>query len=470
MKRSAYSLGLSGSNQEMRVERLDVRGHFPAWLTGTLIRNGPGAFVVGQQPLKHWFDGPAMLHKFSFQGGSVNYASKFLETDALRTSQEAGRLTYCEFATDPCRSLFKRTMTLFSRRPTDSAKVSIGRFAERYLALAETPLQMQFDPDTLKSVGVFLHEDNPIGQMTTAHPHFIDDSMYNVVIRFNRICEYRLYQTGHNYRPRRVAAVSSAQPTYLHSFGLSPRYAIIIEYPFTVNPLNLLLWMRPFIENYQWQPRQATKFFIIDRHSGELVGRCESDPFFAFHHVNAFEQDGELLVDLVGYPDASIITHFYLNRLKDADTRLPHGHLRRYRIPLRQRQRVKYETLATEMLEMPRFAEDTHKMRADYRYVYGIGLNRAQPNGYYNQIVKLDAQHGDARTWYEEGSYPGEPVFVAAPNSQSEDDGVVLSVVLDTHTQRSYLLCLDAMNFEELARAELPQALLFGFHGAYFGA
>jgi carotenoid cleavage dioxygenase-like enzyme len=59
---------------------------------------------------------------------------------------------------------------------------------------------------------------------------------------------------------------------------------------------------------------------------------------------------------------------------------------------------------------------------------------------------------------------------VAAPDAREEDDGVVLSVVLDAIAQRSYLLVLDAGSFEELARAEAPQRIPFGFHGQFFGS
>ena len=40
-----------------------MRGALPEWLAGTLIRNGPGQFEVGNRPLRHWFDGLAQLHQ-----------------------------------------------------------------------------------------------------------------------------------------------------------------------------------------------------------------------------------------------------------------------------------------------------------------------------------------------------------------------------------------------------------------------
>jgi carotenoid cleavage dioxygenase-like enzyme len=57
-------------------------------------------------------------------------------------------------------------------------------------------------------------------------------------------------------------------------------------------------------------------------------------------------------------------------------------------------------------------------------------------------------------------------VFVAAP-AANEDDGVILSVVLDTRQAASFLLILDASTFRELARADAPHHIPFGFHGNY---
>jgi carotenoid cleavage dioxygenase-like enzyme len=58
-------------------------------------------------------------------------------------------------------------------------------------------------------------------------------------------------------------------------------------------------------------------------------------------------------------------------------------------------------------------------------------------------------------------------VFVPAPGAAAEDDGVVLSVVLEAAENRSCLLALDAATFTELGRAEVPHAIPFGFHGRF---
>jgi beta,beta-carotene 9',10'-dioxygenase len=472
-----YELGFSHSQHELDLPDIPVRGHIPDWLQGMLFRNGPGTFQVGQQHYRHWFDGLAMLHRFTFSGGKVSYANKFLACNAYHEAQATGQISYSEFATDPCRSLFARVMTVFEPRISDSAKVSIARIAQRYLALAETPIQVQFDPQTLRSVGVFQYEPNPVGQMTTVHPQFDfgSDEVFNLVTRYHRISHYNFCRMRGSAAPELAASLPVNEPAYLHSFGMSPRYLILAEFPLVVNPLALLLWLRPYIENFRWKPERGAAFFVFDRNTGALVGRFETESFFAFHHVNAFEVGDELVVDIDAYPDAGIIQSYYLDRLKEPGAELPFGNLRRYRLPLKRASAargkavtVAHELISPECMELASFDGPRFNMRPDYRYVYSISINPGQRSGFYNQLLKVDVQTGQSRTWFQPGCYPGEPIFAGRPGRTAEDDGVILSVVLDTARAASFLLVLDAATFQEIARAELPQPVLIGYHGAFF--
>ena len=94
----------------------------------------------------------------------------------------------------------------------------------------------------------------------------------------------------------------------------------------------------------------------------------------------------------------------------------------------------------------------------------GGGLGRA---GWLERIVKADMDTGETKTWHEPGAFAGEPVFVAAPDAKDEDDGVLLSIVLDAPSESSYLLVLDAATLAERARATVPERIPFGFHGQF---
>lgn len=463
-----------GESPETVIPDLPVTGQLPDWLGGTLLRNGPGTFRVGEQRFRHWFDGLAMLHRFTIEAGRVSYASRFLAGRARDEAERTGRIAYSEFATDPCRSLFARTAAVFHPEVTDSAKVNIARVADRYLALAETPIQVEFDPVTLATVGVTGWDDTTFGRMTTVHPH-LDAQRgegFNLVTRYGAMSRYvlRRFSTDDaSLATSTLASHRAAQPAYLHSFGMSSRYLVIAEFPFVVNPMALLLWLRPYIENFRWKPGRGTRFHVVERATGRAVGSYEADPFFAFHHVNAFEDGDDLVVDLVGYDDASIIDAFYVNRLEDATNELPVGTLRRFRLPVSGRKRpVVAQTLSPTCIELPSVDYARMSMRADLRYVYGVGLHDRQ--GFYDQLVKVDLADGSTRTWHEPGHYPGEGVFVGRPGRTAEDDGVVLSVVLDAAAGTSFLLVLDARTFTEVARAELPHPVLFGYHGQFYDA
>lgn len=465
-----FELGFGKTEHELQLDQLPVRGKMPDWLQGTLIRNGPGTFQVGQDRYRHWFDGLSMLHKFSIASGKVSYANRFLDTQAYRSARQEGRITYSEFATDPCQTLFGRVKTIFKPRITDDAKVSIARISDHYLALAETPIQVEFDPTTLKTVGVHQYEPALAGQMTTVHPQF-DFSrrqVFNLVTRYHALSHYNIYSIENLAKPKRIVSIPVKQPAYLHSFGMTENYFIIAEFPLVVNPLHLLLWLAPYIENFRWKPGHGAYFWIIDRRTGEVIRRLDSDPFFAFHHVNAFERHDEIVLDIDAYTDASILKAYYLDNLADPATELPFGNLRRYRLPL-QGKRAEYEIVSPACMELSNFDYSRYNMSGDYRYVYAVSIAPEQRQGFYNQILKVDIQTRQEWIWKQAGCYPGEPIFVGRPGRKDEDDGVILSVVLSAEQGSSFLIVLDARNLEELARAEIPQPVLFGYHGAFFG-
>ena len=186
---SEFRLGFSTLDEELHIENLSVKGTIPKWLSGTLIRNGPAKFEVGKEKFRHWFDGLAMLHKFSFKDGKVAYANKFLESNAFKSAMETGKISYKEFATDPCRSIFKRVSSMFSTKFTDNANVNITKIANHFVAMTETPLPVEFDPETLKTVGVFSYDDKIDSGLTTAHPHYdyAQNRLVNYATKISRV-------------------------------------------------------------------------------------------------------------------------------------------------------------------------------------------------------------------------------------------------------------------------------------------
>jgi beta,beta-carotene 9',10'-dioxygenase len=456
-------LGFTSLEEETAVDNLPVTGAVPDWLSGGLVRVTPAKLEVGERRLAHWFDGIAMLNRFGIAGGRVSYRNRFVDSVAYRDSQE-GEWRHGGFATDPCRSLFKRVQSIFSPDVTDNPNVNLARIGERYIAMTETPMPIRFDPETLATHGQLEYADQLKAHVTTAHPHHDGerDELVNYHAYFSRVSRYVLYGLPAASSQRRVIAeLPVKEPSYMHAFGMSGQHLILAEYPLRVNPLKMVLGGKPFIENYTWRPQEPAIFQVIDRSTGRLRGSYETEPFFCFHHVNAFERAGgrELVVDLIAYRDSTIIDSLYLDADGPRGT-LPSTELRRYSIDL-DGGAVSWEKLA-EDVELPRIDYGRRNTRP-YRFVY---CSRSERD-WFDQLVKVDVGDGSERTWSAPGCHPGEPIFVREPGTEDEDAGVVLSVVLDAPAGRSFLLVLDARTFEELARAEAPHHIPFGFHGQF---
>jgi beta,beta-carotene 9',10'-dioxygenase len=452
--------GFESLADETRIDSLPMRGRLPEWLQGSLVRTGPAKWEVGERSMNHWFDGLAMLHRFSFAGGSVSYANRFLETHAYRAARERDRISYSEFATDPCRSLFQRVTTMFSPKLTDNANVNLVQLGERFVAMTETPIPVQFDAGSLAAAGLAYRAP---GQLTTAHPHMdrATKGMLNYAAKLGPRSSYRFFLLRPGSRtPEVVGSAAVREPAYMHSFGLTPRWLVLAEFPLVVNPLSLALSGRPYIENYRWKPELGTRFHLFDRAGGQVLGPFTTEPRFAFHHVNSYEDGDEVVVDVCTFPDDGIVQDLYLERLREGKPVAP-AHLERFRISPAAGT-VTSERLLDEPIELPRINYGRCNERP-YRYVWGVGIG----SGWLDRIVKGDVVERTTSVWSEDGCYAGEPVFVSRPGAESEDDGVLLSVVLDGRTERSFLLVLDAKSLEELARAEVPHHIPFGFHGQF---
>ena len=172
------------------------------------MRVTPALLEVGGQRLDHWFDGIAMLNRFGIADGKVSYESRFIESIAYQDAKE-GEWRHGGFATDPCRSIFKRVQQIFSPDVTDNPNVNLARIGERYIAMTETPMPIEFDPETLETIGHLEYADKLKAHVTTAHPHH--DAERNELVNYLAALLARervraLRAAGRRSTPRRVIA------------------------------------------------------------------------------------------------------------------------------------------------------------------------------------------------------------------------------------------------------------------------
>ena len=85
-------------------------------------------------------------------------------------------------------------------------------------------------------------------------------------------------------------------------------------------------------------------------------------------------------------------------------------------------------------------------------------------------MIKIDIETRKTSRWSRDGFVLSEPIFVAAANAQSEDDGVIIFSALSEKDEKQVLLViLDAKTFDEVAVAEFQASGIVpkDFHGQF---
>ena len=464
---SKFSPGFYNQEKEHDIKDLHIEGHFPEWLQGALLRTGPALFDLKKQHLRHWFDGMAMLYSFSFRDGKVDFKSKFLKSRAYKKAKKTGSLQIKEWATDPCKSIFEKVKSYFvAPSLTDNGNINIIKYGESLLATSETPLPIVFDPENLATKKHAKFNDELEGQIEPAHPHYDEEGhIYNYLLKYSVRSEYQIFRLNPNTMERhRIATIDTFTPAYMHSIGMTENYYLLAEFPFIVNPVEMKFEDKPLIANYKWKPEEGTKIHVVNRKNGENR-MFITEPFFAFHHINAFEEKEFIHMDVVRFDDPGVVHTLYLEKLRSNDPSYSAGLVHRYTIN-QDNGEVTKKKISDKLLELPKIYHQKYDTKP-YRYVYGAG-NTMEGN-WLDDVTKIDVTTGEHKVWHQKHCYPSEPVFVPSPEAKAEDDGIVLAVIFDSDAKNTFLLSLDAQTFEETGRALVPEILPMSFHGDFFG-
>ncbi|MFB6298413.1 MAG: carotenoid oxygenase family protein [Salinirussus sp.] len=452
---------------------LDVEGEVPGWLRGTYLLNGPGAFEAGGEPLTHWFDAYAMLRRFGFEDDGLRYANRYVQSRDHEYEQRTGGVRRPFPGTPPDRSLPVQVWQALSGAFPDNPAIGVARMGGTTLAVTESPVGLAVDPETLSVTG---RRDLTAGldaDLTLGHLHGTGDGFYNLGVSYGRDPAYTLFR-------RPDADPARADPTpltrvridrryvpYVHSFALTERYAVLVLPPFGLDPRALLAGAfsgGTFVDAFDGFD-DPTTVVVLDRETGRESARITADPLFVYHHANAYEDGGEVVLDCVAYPDERAVTGLTLDGLRTGGPEVA-GDLIRLRLPLSGGRADR--TLVHEgPVEFPMI----HYRRYNGREYGSVWLAEVEAGPIASRLSRVPVDGGRPAVYDPgEGVYPGEPAFVPAPSPDGETDGVVLSVLLDAGEDRSVLAVLDAAEMTELARAPLPHRLPYAFHGQFFPA
>ncbi|KAL1978599.1 hypothetical protein VTN31DRAFT_1458 [Thermomyces dupontii] len=462
----------------------------------------------------------------------VLYNSRSTCDGMIENIRRTGRLENITFGRkyDPCMSFFKKVMSTFQpkghskdTRP-DEVNTAIT-MTVNYPGLSKkgdsqhhghasgvqtlcnktdsTVLQF-LDPKTLEPVGVAkqtkLHPDLK-GPVSAAHARSDPKTgdIFNYNLELGRRPTYRIFRVAADTGRTSILATFEGDSAYIHSFCLTENYVILCVWnSFYVHNGLSILWNRNIIDAIaDYNPSKPARWYVVDRRPPDeggrgLIATYECPAFYCFHTVNAFEEASEdgksvnIVADLITYDNLDVLKKMYLRNLVSTSPDVKEGQaikinpvLRRFHldsVPTTPTKKVLKATmddpLSETYLELPT-VNPMYVLRR-HRYVYGVTV--MDKSSFFDGLVKYDTQTGETITWSKHGQTAGEAIFVPrrrnsdAEPEPDEDDGVLLSVVLDGPAGKSYLLVLDPKTMTELGRAEVDGPVGFGFHGTHVPA
>ncbi|KAF8835910.1 carotenoid cleavage dioxygenase [Paxillus ammoniavirescens] len=479
--------------------------------------------------MDHWFDGFSENHRFQIiQTGSsarVIYNSRQSVDPLIETIRKTGKIVGFSFGQkrDPCVSFFKKVMSMFvpePRPPHDHANVGVtlsvnppglkdvdtsagkkkGGHASGIQSLwakTDGAQLREIDPETLEPMGlVTQHVLHPelTGVLSGAHAKSdpVTGDILNYNLALGRTQTYKIFRvSAATGKTDILATITDAPAAYLHSSLITDNYFILCVWGGQYSWGGVkILWEKNMLDAIApFDPSQKALWYVVDRKHGKgVVAKYECDPFFCFHSINAWEEPSptdpsqiDIVADLSIYNNLDVIKRFYYNSVKSCSPgsldyagekrRSCDVFLRRWRLP------AVNTAIPSEPLEAVTVHTAEHNHSCDLpvinprfltkpsRYIYG--LSDRDLSTFFDGIVKYDTESRTPTYWSVHGHSPGEPIFVADPEGTAEDDGVLISVVLDGYAEKSYLLVLDAGTMKEVGRASMECVVGFGFHGIY---
>ncbi|KAJ8751149.1 hypothetical protein K2173_016330 [Erythroxylum novogranatense] len=472
--------------QERWEGELVVEGEIPLWLNGTYLRNGPGLWNLGNYNFRHLFDGYATLVKLHFENGRLMAGHRQIESEAYKAAKKNQKICYREFSETPRPDNFLAYIgdlaSLFSGVSlTDNPNTGVVKLGDgRVVCLTETQKgSILVDPVTLDTLGKFDYSDSLGGLIHSAHP-IVTGTEFLTLLPDLVNPGYLVVRMdpGSNERKviGRVDCRGGPAPGWVHSFPVTEHYVVVPEMPLRYCAQNLLRAEPTPLYKFEWHPDSKGFVHIVCKASGKTVASVEVPLYITFHFINAYEETDEdgritaVIADCCEHnADTTILEKLRLQNLRSfmGVNVLPDARVGRFTIPLDGSPFGKLEA-ALDPNEHGRGMDmcsiNPSYLGKKYRYAYACGAQR--PCNFPNTLTKIDFFEKKAQNWYDEGSIPSEPLFVARPGATEEDDGVVISMISELNGG-GYALLLDGTTFEEIARAKFPYGLPYGLHGCW---
>ena len=441
--------------EEITAFDLPVTGSLPVGLNGRYLRNGPNPLGLDDPDYRfwegHWFRGPGMVHGVRLRDGKAEwYRNRWVRSQALAEAMDE------KWPGGPVHA----DMDF-------AANTHIIAHAGRYLATVEAgplPYELSGELDILGPYdfagtlpgGFAAHTklDHATGELHAIAYYWAWDHVQHVII-------------GAGGTVSRTTDIPVADGPMMHDFALTSGYVVLLDLPVTFSLDTVSAGVKL---PYTWNPAHQARVGLLPRGGATAGVRWfEVDPCWVFHTLNAYDDDGRVVVDLVRYAGAY-----------DVSKLTGHGPLSLDRWIIDPAAgKVTQQRLDDRPQEFPRTDERVTGRPHRYGYsvvIAAVGHATVSPDGdfadeaFSNALLKHDLTAGTVQAHeFGKDATAGEAVFVPAAPDAAEDAGCVMAYVHNPDRSAADLVILAAQDFtaKPVARVHLPARIPLGFHGSW---
>ena len=436
--------------EEITAVDLPVTGQVPAGLDGRYLRNGPNPMGL-EDPGYHWFLGEGMVHGVRLRDGRAEwYRNRWVRSRAVA---EARGETWPAGPVHEGIDFAANTHVIASAGRT-LATVESGPLPYELTDELDTVGPCDFSGTLPGGFAAHTKADPVTGDLHAIAYYWAWDHVQHVIV-------------GTDGKVARATSIPVADGPMMHDFALTPGYLVLLDLPVTFSLDAVSAGVKL---PYTWNPAHQARVGLLPRGGAAARVRWfEVEPCWVFHTLNAYDDGGRVVVDLVRYAGAY-----------DVSKLTGHGPLSLDRWIIDPAAgKVTQQRLDDRPQEFPR--TDERVTGRPYRYGYSavvaaVGHATVSPDGdfadeaFSNALLKHDLTAGTMQAHeFGQDATAGEAVFVPTAPGAAEDDGYVMAYVHNPDRGAADLVILAAQDFtaEPIARVHLPARIPLGFHGSW---
>jgi carotenoid cleavage dioxygenase-like enzyme len=445
---------------EADVHDCEVWGEIPADLQGHFYR--VQCDFLYRPPNNEWptgFNGDGHVSLFRFQNGSVDFRSRYVKTDRLKTEMTARKRLWGvyrnHYTDDPSVAAIDRS----------AANTHIYWHGGHMLVYKEDSLPYEIDPYTLETLrGRFDYEGQYTATTMSAHPKIDPVSgdliCYGYQAKGDLTDDVAVYVFGADGRKKREWWFKVPYVGIMHDIAITQKYILVPLVARTTSDARL----KTGEPMWEWNGALETMVAVIPRDGDAKDIRWFRGPARnTLHFLNATDRGNRITMELP---------------VSDGET--TPSHIKRWSFDLNSRSDLFAEEVVS-LANSPLARMDDRFLSLDYQYCFVGNRNTERPYNtetggnmagrVTNEYQRVNVKNGQASTFFV-GDTHGLQECMFAPRSRdgAEGDGYLLGIAGNYSDMTSELHIVDAMKMEEgaVAVVKLPFRLRSGTHTNWF--